>query len=207
MILEVVIVSLLVVFLLRRYLDRPPTPPPSHQPAVEQQQTEPTRLKVSDKNFRLEVGQKVEEVKVKQSSTSALTLQVTHGAKPTKQQQASPTPSLADSSSSGCESAFSFPNSINAPSRDPSPISLVHEKIRLGEPVFKNGGKKNNKHKKKNHQTSGNNKIPPFYHSKSEPNASSKIRLERDFPDSRAKILAAEFIKEYYDNNKMRSSL
>ena len=121
MILEVVIVSMLVVFLLRRYLDRPPTPPPpSHQPAAVKQKTEQICSEASD--FRLEVGQRVEEMKVKPSSASPLTLQVTQGAKSSKQ-QISPTPSLADSSSSGCESAFSFPNSLNAPSRDPSPIS------------------------------------------------------------------------------------
>ena len=162
MILEVVIVSMLVVFLLRRYLDRPPTPPPpSHQPAAVKQKTEQICSEASD--FRLEVGQRVEEMKVKPSSAS--------------------------------------------------PLSLVHDKPQI-EAVSKTGGKKNNKQKKKQQQhhhlhPSGNNKVPPFYHSKSLPNTSSKIRAEHDNWEwhSRAQILAAEFIKENYETNVMRSSI
>ena len=103
----------------------------------------------------------------------------------------SPSPSIADSSSSGCESAFSFPNSIRAPSRDPSPSIDV-----LGETAHIQSIKK----KKKRKKSPGS----PYHSLDSK--SSPKIRLKSDNWEwhSRAKILAAEFIKENYEMNELR---
>lgn len=203
MIVEVIVVAVLVGFLVRN-LSRPPSnlpPDPRNSPTHRQKLHQPVSL-----DFRLEVGQKVEDVKI-MKPTSPLSLNVTDMDIHKKKPQTSPTPSLADSSSSGCESAFSFPNSNHAASRDPSPVDRNKARMKLG----KNGAKKQQKKKKSNL----NHHLPTdkssVYHAKdvkSSPTPPPKIRLKSDNWEwhSRAKILAAQFIKENCQTSGMRSS-
>ena len=121
MVVEVIVIAVLVVFLLRNFtrpqFNQPPDP--RHSPTHRQKEHQPAPL-----DFRLEVGQKVEEVQMVKT-TLPVSLNMSEKAlQPYKTKtQVSPTPSLADSSSSGCESAFSFPNSnCTTTSRDPSPV-------------------------------------------------------------------------------------
>ena len=209
MMVEVSVIAVLVVFLVRHLtrppLNLPPPPPPDprHSPTHRQKQQQQVSL-----NYLLEVGQKVEEVKMTKP-TSQLSLNVTdmdvqHKKKP----QTSPTPSLADSSSSGCESAFSFPNSNHAASRDPSPVD--HNKVRP-KVGGKSGGKKHHKKKKSNLNHVAADSKSAVYHVKDIKSASMpppKIRLKSDNWEwhSRAKILAAQFIKENCQTSGMRSS-
>jgi hypothetical protein len=106
MVVEVIVIAVLVVFLLRNFtrpqFNQPPDP--RHSPTHRQKEHQPAPL-----DFRLEVGQKVEEVEMVKT-TLPVSLNMSEKAlQPYKTKtQVSPTPSLADSSSSGCESAFSF---------------------------------------------------------------------------------------------------
>ena len=114
--------------------------------------------------------------------------------------------SLDDSSSSGCESAFSFPsNSVNRrpPSRDPSPNDVF-----LGHNYAGVSLRSKMKRKKKKNYV-----FPADLNLKlaaaAGGTATSKMRLKSDNWEwhSRAKILAAAFIKENYEAIGMRSSV
>jgi hypothetical protein len=205
MVVEVIVIAVLVVFLLRNFtrpqFNQPPDP--RHSPTHRQKEHQPAPL-----DFRLEVGQKVEEVEMVKNN-SPVSLNMSEKAlQPYKTKtQVSPTPSLADSSSSGCESAFSFPNSnCTTTSRDPSPV----DGNRARGKSSKSGSKKQQKKRKQ----SLNNVLPndkaSIYHSKDARSTihPPKIRLKSDNWEwhSRAKILAAQFIKENYQTSGMRSS-
>ena len=194
MMVEVAVIAVLVVYLLRK-LTRPPPPVPPDPVTIQAENQKQHYLVTSD--FGLEVGQKVEEINMGSKPTSLLSVNVTNLDVQSlkKKQQTSPTPSLADSSSSGCESAFSFPNSNHAASRDPSPAGDSKSRIKL----TKVGGKKHKK--KKNHLNNFPAGKSSLYHAKdakSSPLSPPKIRLKSDNWEwhSRAKILAAQFIKE-----------
>lgn len=225
MIVEVVVVVAVVLYLLRRQnrlLPAPSAPPPLSRTASAHRRA----ASASAADFRLEVGQKVQDMMHKEQqehpqaslTSSFLGLDVPDGPRrkgqhPTK---ASPAPSLADSSSSGCESAFSFPNSNHAASRDPSPVR-ESKGVRVGKLVKAGGaaGKKNKKKSKNHNGLQVHTNQPPgsrVYHLKdvkSLPPPSPKMRLKPDNWEwhSRAKILAAEFIKENCESNAMRSSV
>lgn len=145
MVVEVIVIAVLVVFLLRNFtrpqFNQPPDPRPRHSPTHRQKEHQPAPL-----DFRLEVGQKVEEVEMVKNN-SPVSLNMSEKAlQPYKTKtQVSPTPSLADSSSSGCESAFSFPNSnCTTTSRDPSPV----DGNRARGKSSKSGSKKQQKKRK-----------------------------------------------------------
>lgn len=207
MIVEVAVISGLVVFLLRNHKrPRPQLPPDPQMTSIQQAKQHEAAAATLPPNFLLEVGQKVEEVNI--GKPVHLSLNVTnvdvHSHK--KRQQTSPAPSLADSSSSGCESAFSFPNSNHAASRDPSPEDCKKARSKLGKP----SSKKHQKKKKNNLNTHATDKLS-VYHAKdikSSPIPPNKNRLKPENWEwhSRAKILAAQFIKESYSANAMRSS-
>lgn len=173
MVLEVLVAGLVIVYMLRRMKQVLPSPPSGPQPTMEDGRV-PALAGVT--------GHVPE--------ASPLTLNVRNLAD-AKKQQASPTPSLAESSSSGCESAFSFANSTRGEaSRDPSPVSenkLTHQRT----------GKKQKK--KKNQTTS---EVYRVNNARSQ-STGPKIRLKSDNWEwhSRAKVLAAQFIKENYDAN------
>lgn len=205
MVVEVIVIAVLVVFLLHHFNRHQPNLPPNlgNSPIHRQKNHEPAPL-----DFRLEVGQKVEEVEmVKKTSQVSLKLSEKTLQPYKTKMQTSPTPSVADSSSSGCESAFSFPNSnCTTTSRDPSPVD--------GNKVRSKSGKASSKkqQKKKKHCLSF---IPSdktsIHHTKDVRSTTMhppKIRLKSDNWEwhSRAKILAAQFIKENYQTTGMRSS-
>jgi len=173
-----VVVFLTVMWILRRVGRAPRSPPPS--PSL----PPPTSRPNLALEYRLEVGQKVEEMSVLHIKDSL-------------HKTSSVVPSLADSTSSGCESAFSVPTTSRSTS--------VEKEQPFAKFAIK-GGKK--KKKKKN---SAGLSVLSAYHtkdSKSTP-SSPKIRLKSDNWEwhSRAKILAAEFIKESCEMNEMRSSM
>ncbi|KAI9563673.1 hypothetical protein GHT06_011137 [Daphnia sinensis] len=205
MVVEVIVIAVLVVFLLHHFNRPQPNPPPNlgNSPIHRQKDHQPAPL-----DFRLEVGQKVEEVEmVKQTSQMSLKLSEKTLQPYKTKMQASPTPSVADSSSSGCESAFSFPNSnCTTTSRDPSPVDGIKARSKSGKASSKK------QQKKKKHSLSF---IPSdktsIHHTKDARSATMhppKIRLKSDNWEwhSRAKILAAQFIKENYQTTGMRSS-
>jgi len=170
-------VFLTVMWLLKRFNRPPASPPPS--PTLPPQTTRPNLAL----EYRLEVGQKVEELSVLDVRDSL-------------HKPSSVAPSVADSTSSGCESAFSFRTlSRSASVEKEQPIKLISK-----------GGKK----KKKKKGGAGSSALSSYHtkDSKSAP-SSPKIRLKSDNWEwhSRAKILAAEFIKESYEMNEMRSSM
>lgn len=170
-------VFLTVMWLLRRFSRPPASPPPS--PTLPPPTTRPNLAL----EYRLEVAQKVEELSVLDVRDSL------HKA-------SSAAPSLADSTSSGCESAFSFQTTSRSTSVEKErPMKLAGK-----------GGKK----KKKKKVGTGSNAVSPYHakDSKSIP-SSPRIRLKSDNWEwhSRAKILAAEFIKESCEMNEMRSSM
>lgn len=210
MVLEVIIVAAVVVSLLRRQNRAPPLPPNLEQRSIRKHRR---AASASSADFRLEVGQQVQEVVANSSSPSLLTLDV---AEPPRRKgqilsKASPAPSLADSTSSGCESAFSFPNSNHAASRDPSPVN--EKTVRIGKAKSSSSGAKKNKKKKSHGQQLQQVEATRVYHVKdfkSSPPPPPKIRLKPDnweWGRSRAKILAVEFIKENCEANALRSSI
>lgn len=203
MIVEVIVVAALVVFLLRNQARPPPYLPPDANVVTSQRQKLHQQATL---DFRLEVGQKVEEVKIGKPTTQlSLNVMDVNVQTQKKKQQTSPTPSLADSSSSGCESAFSFPNSNHAASRDPSPVDRNVARSKLGKT---NGKKPKKKKNNSNHLACDKSSVYHAKDVKSSPTPPPKIRLKSDNWEwhSRAKILAAQFIKENYQATGMRSS-
>jgi hypothetical protein len=200
MILEVLAVFAVVMLCLKRFghgrapravLDITPAstpPPPNHTP--------PPELK-SVIDLHLGTSPKIEELGTDHRRRDPLTIRI--GADEIDApSRPSPTPSLAESSSSGCESAFSFPNSTQegGASRDPSPTQTA----RHMNGIKPSSGKRNKKKRKLSLQQDMKSKgqaSPP------------KIRLKSDNWEwhSRAKVLAAAFIKENYEGVGMRSSL
>lgn len=156
MLIELAIIVSVVVFLLRRWRVTSQNPPPSPRAAV--------------------VSRSFEAMPAQSSN---LTLNVSNLTN--KKQQVSPTPSLAESTSSGCESAFSFAASV--PSREPSPVTESRPSAKQAK-----------KQKKKNKSADS---LPTRSLS------TGPVRLKSDNWEwhSRAKILAAQFIKENYDSN------
>lgn len=205
MVVEVIVIAVLVVFLLHHFNRPQPNPPPDpgHSPTHRKKDHQPAPL-----DFRLEVGQKVEEVQmVKMTSQTSLKLPEKSLQPYKTNMQASPTPSLADSSSSGCESAFSFPNSnCTTTSRDPSPVDGNKARSKSSKAASKKQQRK--KKHSLNFVPSDRNSI---HHAKDVRSVSMhppKMRLKSDNWEwqSRAKILAAQFIKENYQTTGMRSS-
>lgn len=169
-----------------RRFGRPLIPPPSPEPSP--------RTANLALEYRVEVDQKVSNMTVLQVKESEQSLQ----------HKPSPAPSLADSTSSGCESAFSVAVSSYNASRDASLEKQPNASIRAKSI-------KGNKKKKKKSNAGSSSSLITSYHTKDSKSASSspKIRLKSDNWEwhSRAKILAAEFIRDSYEINEMRSSM
>lgn len=124
-----------------------------------------------------------EIVHIQPPDTNRLTLNVTNLNSTGDKKQHSPTPSVG--SSSGCESAFSCVNS-GEPSRDPSPVNANKASNN------NNNKKQKKKNKSHHHELIGKRSLSI---------GSTGVRLKSDNWEwhSRAKVLAAQFIKENYD--------
>ena len=191
----------------------PPPPPPQPQPSSIHLQD-----KSSDRQKRME---QLKEGRRRKSGASLVmhrradvveNLPVFHDDDDDHQPPASPAPSAAgDSSSSGCESAFSFPNSANdgadcvdcgPPSRDPSPSLPISSSSSSSAVQSKHSDDAKRNHKKKRKLSLQADVALP----KASP---PKIRLKSDNWEwhSRAKVLAAAFIKENYESIGARTSV